>query len=599
MVVDEQNSSVAVNVGGGEQCSVDSTPTVSSSSLQSSHCSLPSVNPSPMMKRRILDIEAQSGSPSRSEPTTPAKVTTSTDRNHITIVPCPSPLTDQDKAESGADAAVRLARRLFALDGFKKTDVASHLSKNNEFGRMVSEEYCAAFNFSGIRLDAALRDFLSRFCLIGESQERTRIIEHFATRYFQCNPTLFSSPDQVHALTCALLLLNSDLHGENAGKRMSSREFIENLGETEYVFDRGLLKTLYMAIKDQPIKWAEDDNEDSNTCKTSTGGTLTSSGKNVRKSMRKSRSTIGEDDQIEYKVGWVVMKCVYDSDGKRTPFGRRGWHMRYARVRGMILYIHKDDVGFSRGRYETYKNLILLHHSVAERPKDYSKRQHVFRLRTANKGEYLFQTSEPSEVQKWIDAINYVAAAFSSPALPLSVSSDISVFNRPLLPSTPSKLSIAEQLRAHEEKESEMRQLIDELMMQAPPLNSKRGPVYNYFYKERYLFQERERYELYTNVLRRHLNALSPSNSMAIRIENGSVASCSRVEIPRSSSVVHPRTPAYCTEVVLEEPEAEARAEAADRKAVGLKDSDDKISYKEAISKSPAVGATGDTKFHE
>ena len=47
-----------------------------------------------------------------------------------------------------------------------------------------------------------------------------------------------------------------------------------------------------------------------------------------------------------------------------------------------------------------------------------------------------------------------------------------------------------EQLRAHEEKVCEMNQLLDDLMNQAPPLNSKRGPVYNYFYKERYLFQE-------------------------------------------------------------------------------------------------------------
>ncbi|VDD88070.1 unnamed protein product, partial [Enterobius vermicularis] len=503
---------------------------------------------------------------------------------------------DQEKTETDADAAVRLARRLFTLDGFKKTDVASHLSKNNDFGRMVSEEYCGLFNFSGIRLDAAIREFLSRFCLIGESQERTRIIEHFGNRYFQCNPTLFSSPGQVYALTCALLLLNSDLHGENVGKRMSSREFIENLGQTEYVYDRALLKTLYTAIKEQPIKWAEDSKEEGLNLRAPSGDTATSSSKNARRSMRKSKSAIGEDDQIEYKAGWVVMKCVYDNDGKRTPFGRRGWHMRYARVRGMILYIHKDDNGFARGRYETYKNLVMLHHSVAERPKDYNKRQHVFRLRTANKGEYLFQTSDPGEVQKWIDSINYVAAAFSSPALPPSVSSDVSVFHRPLLPSVPSKLSIPEQLRAHEEKECEMRQLIDELMSQAPPLNAKRGPVYNYFYKERYLFQERERYELYTNVLRRHLNVLSPSNSMAIRIESSNGPSCSRVEIPRSASTVHSRPPPYCTEVVLEEPEAEARAEAADKKATDLKGSDDRISYKEAIgtTTSPEVKLVDD-----
>lgn len=63
----------------------------------------------------------------------------------------------------------------------------------NEFGISVAEEYCALFNFSGIRLDAALRDFLSRFCLTGETQERTRIIEHFSNRYYECNPTLFRS----------------------------------------------------------------------------------------------------------------------------------------------------------------------------------------------------------------------------------------------------------------------------------------------------------------------------------------------------------------------------------------------------------------------
>lgn len=63
----------------------------------------------------------------------------------------------------------------------------------NGFSAAVAEEYCALFNFTGIRLDMAIREFLSRFCLIGESQERARIVEHFANRYHQCNPTLFKS----------------------------------------------------------------------------------------------------------------------------------------------------------------------------------------------------------------------------------------------------------------------------------------------------------------------------------------------------------------------------------------------------------------------
>ncbi|VDD97971.1 unnamed protein product [Enterobius vermicularis] len=99
---DDQNSSVTVNVAEEERCSVDSASTISSSSLQSSHCSLPSVNPSPMIKRRLLAMEAVPIGVSKSEPTTPAKTAcSSTDRNHITIVPCPSPPTGSALVPNG------------------------------------------------------------------------------------------------------------------------------------------------------------------------------------------------------------------------------------------------------------------------------------------------------------------------------------------------------------------------------------------------------------------------------------------------------------------------------------------------------------------
>ena len=114
-----------------------------------------------------------------------------------------------------APSASRLAKRLYNLEGFKKTDVSRHLSKNNEFNRVVAEEYLKYFDFSGDTLDLALRKFLSRFCLIGETQERERVLVHFSKRYLDCNPNGgFKSNDAVHTLTCALMLLNTDLHGE-------------------------------------------------------------------------------------------------------------------------------------------------------------------------------------------------------------------------------------------------------------------------------------------------------------------------------------------------------------------------------------------------
>ncbi|KAK7919431.1 hypothetical protein WMY93_010715 [Mugilogobius chulae] len=108
----------------------------------------------------------------------------------------------------------RLAKRLFNLDGFRKSDVARHLSKNNDFSRMVAEEYLSFFNFTGLTLDQALRAFLRQFALVGETQERERVLSHFSRRYFDCNPKVIPSEDAVHTLTCALMLLNTDLHGQ-------------------------------------------------------------------------------------------------------------------------------------------------------------------------------------------------------------------------------------------------------------------------------------------------------------------------------------------------------------------------------------------------
>ena len=84
-------------------------------------------------------------------------------------------------------SAERLAKRLFYLDGFKRTDVSRHLGKNNEFSQVVAEEYLRYFDFSGgLYLDAALRRFLQHFCLTGETQERERVLLH-VSNFSRCS----------------------------------------------------------------------------------------------------------------------------------------------------------------------------------------------------------------------------------------------------------------------------------------------------------------------------------------------------------------------------------------------------------------------------
>jgi PH/SEC7 domain-containing protein len=58
--------------------------------------------------------------------------------------------------------------------------------------------------------------------------------------------------------TISSLQLNTDLHGQNIGRKMTCSEFIENLSELNDGdnFPKDILKHLYQAIKGAPLEWA-------------------------------------------------------------------------------------------------------------------------------------------------------------------------------------------------------------------------------------------------------------------------------------------------------------------------------------------------------
>lgn len=215
--------------------------------------------------------------------------------------PPPSPGICNDR-----DSARRLAKRLYNLSGFKKSDVCHHLSKNNPFSQTVAEEYLKLFDFRSMKLDSALRKFLSKLQLQGETQERERLLSQFSQRFYDCNKEKFPSADHVQTLVCALILLNTDLHGGFHNKKKTKRTklslgaFIDGLNNSfgdslamqtdcdkcdspsadssssrlngqlggsngalsankqAYTFPRHLLVDLYESIKKRPLKCGED-----------------------------------------------------------------------------------------------------------------------------------------------------------------------------------------------------------------------------------------------------------------------------------------------------------------------------------------------------
>ncbi|UJR13665.1 hypothetical protein I4U23_000677 [Adineta vaga] len=411
-------------------------------------------------------------------------------------------------------SARRLAKRLYSLDGFKSTDVMRHLCKRNDFNQLVAEEYVKLFNFQGDTLDRALRKFVKQFTIIGEAQDRERVLHFFAARYLDCNPTTFTSIDACHMLTCAIMLLNTDLHDAKITNKMTFQQFSDNLHELNdgKDFSKDLLKSLYNAIKNEQLMnettLASDDYNDVRL-----GGHGTLHGySNIVNPFLEIPDT---SKSVEYMQGYLMRKCCVESDGKRTPFLRRGWKAYYASLRDMVLYLHKNDqqpttilIGDT--------NAIRLHHAFAQEAVDYRKRQHVFRLKTSDWGEYLFQTSDRDLMNQWIDTINLIAASFSSPPLPAAIDSVSLRFQRPLLPSVQTRYSIFEQYDFINHQINELTKQLNDLRIQSYANNTINGDIKQIKAcdmienkdKIDYLQYELQRYEAYADRLRRHFQQL-------------------------------------------------------------------------------------------
>ncbi|XP_037546889.1 PH and SEC7 domain-containing protein 1 [Nematolebias whitei] len=417
-------------------------------------------------------------------------------------------------------AARRLAKRLFNLDGFRKSDVSRHLSKNNDFSRLVAEEYLSFFCFIGLTLDQALRTFLRQFALMGETQERERVLSHFSRRYLECNPKVLPSDDAAHTLTCALMLLNTDLHGQNVGKKMSCTQFIGNLDGLNdgQDFPRDLLKALYNSIKNQKLQWTLDE-EELRKSFSELGDSLCDS--DTSRSMKREGSSEGLVSEgtkptgtLLYKNGFLVRKVHADSDGKRTPRGKRGWKTFYVILKGLILYLQKGEYRPDKQLSdEDLKNAVSIHHSLAMKASDYSKRPNVFYLRTADWRVYLFQAPNAEQMQSWITRINTVAAMFSSPPFPAAIGSQ-KKFSRPLLPGAMSKQSEEEQIRSHEARFRTISTELAELHSYPPDRKVKGRELEEYRQRDEYLDFEKTRYGTYIMLLRAKIRSGEEDLSM-------------------------------------------------------------------------------------
>ena len=110
----------------------------------------------------------------------------------------------------------------------------------------------------------------------------------------------------------------------------------------------------------------------------------------------------------EFKKGYVMRKCCMEPNGKRTSLGKRSWKMYFAVLKDLVLYLYKDEATCKgelppKGSAQRKKSssadpapaaIIRIHHALAATAPDYTKKPNVFRLYTADRAQFLIQTSD-------------------------------------------------------------------------------------------------------------------------------------------------------------------------------------------------------------
>uniref|UniRef100_A0A8C6W5K2 PH and SEC7 domain-containing protein 4 n=1 Tax=Nannospalax galili TaxID=1026970 RepID=A0A8C6W5K2_NANGA len=428
--------------------------------------------------------------------------------------------------------ALDLASRLYHLDGFRKSEVAAYLRKNNDFSRAVAEAYLSFFQFGGQSLDRALRGFLEALVLSGETQERERILYQFSKRFHYCNPGTFPSVDSIHTLTCAIMLLNTDLHGQNIGKSMSCQEFITNLNGLQdgRNFPKELLKALYWSIRSEKLEWAVDEEDAARPEKAQPSP---STGK-----MSSPFLQLAQDPTMPtYKQGILARKMHHDADGKKSPELWEGWVADNLFTEPCVWWQGEDYCLEGESLVgQMVDEPVGVHHSLASPATHYTKKPHVFQLRTADWRLYLFQAPTAKEMTSWIARINLAAATHSAPPFPAAVGSQRR-FVRPILPMSLAQSSLEEQHRSHENCLDAASDDLLDLQRNLPERRSRSRELGEYRLRKEYLEYEKTRYETYVQLLVARLHC--PSGDLVLWEEQLKKAAEGTLELKPSLKKSH------------------------------------------------------------
>lgn len=190
---------------------------------------------------------------SRQGSMTPVTPGSNTSKNNSLQLPRDSVVLPERRDD---DTPAKYLERL--LEVIDRSVVAAALSKSTEpFSQQVLRSYMRGFRFFGDPMDMALRKLLMEAELPKETQQIDRFLQAFANRYHECNPGIYSSPDQAYFIAFSLLILHTDVFNKNNKHKMQKPDYLKNT-RGEGMFDE-VLEVFYDNITYTPFIRVEDD----------------------------------------------------------------------------------------------------------------------------------------------------------------------------------------------------------------------------------------------------------------------------------------------------------------------------------------------------
>jgi brefeldin A-resistance guanine nucleotide exchange factor 1 len=158
------------------------------------------------------------------------------------------------------DDSMSITRFLKGTSRIDKKVLGEFISKRSN--EAILDAFLDLFDFTGQRVDEALRQILNSFRLPGESQLIERIVTVFAEKYCdKTEPEGIADKDAVYVLTYAIIMLNTDQHNPNMKQaRMGVTDFARNLRGVNggKDFEPDYLQGIYDSIRTREIILPEE-----------------------------------------------------------------------------------------------------------------------------------------------------------------------------------------------------------------------------------------------------------------------------------------------------------------------------------------------------